>query len=100
MTTTTVPWDHLPLPVPGAGGYEVPRSSAGEHRSFPVDMPTDVVDHVPNDVVAAPTTYLVVPAPEVWALVELARSRPVVRRHLGTRASLEWHLEPPSSPIT
>jgi hypothetical protein len=101
VRTTTVPWDRLPPAVPGTAVSEVPRAAASaEHRSFPVDVPTDVVDRVPRDVVSVPGTYLWAPASEVWALVELARSRPVLRRHLGTRASLEWHVEPPSSPVS
>lgn len=95
------PWDRLPPAVPGAAALEVPRdATSAEHRSFPVDIPTDVVDRVPRDVVPVPATYLWAPAEEVCALVELARGRPVLRRHLGTRASLEWHVEPPSSPVS
>ena len=101
VTTTNVPWDDLPTPQPWDDA-RVLRTTEGTavHRSFPVDMPTDVLDHVPHGVVAVPLTYLALPADRLWALVDLGRSRPDLRRHFGTASSLEWHVDGPPSPIT
>jgi hypothetical protein len=101
VTTTTVPWDDLPAPQPWDDGRELRTPAATTvHRSWPVDMPTDVLDHVPHGVVAVPLTYLEMPAERLWALVDLGRSRPDLRRHFGTPSSLEWHVDGPPSPIS
>lgn len=101
VTTTTVRWDDLPTPQPWDDGRVLSATAAlTVHRSFPVDMPTDVLDHVPHGVVAVPMTYLALPADRLWALVELGQSRPDLRRHFGTPSSLEWHVDGPPSPIT
>ena len=101
VTTTTVPWDDLPEPAPWGDEHHVRATEhTTVHRSFPVDMPTDALDRAPDGVVAVPLSYLVLPADRLWALVELGRSRPDVRRHFGTPTSLQWHVDGPPSPVT
>lgn len=70
------------------------------HQEMALDMPVEVVDQVPDGVVAVPLPYLALPPDRLWALIDLGRSRPDVRRHFGTPSSLEWHVNGPPSPIT
>ncbi len=78
-----VPPLEAPLRFPRTNGVT-------ETRSFPVDIPTDVTDHVPADLVGVSAAYLALPAPEVLVLLDLYASQPHLREHLGTPRSLEW----------
>ena len=53
--------------------------------SFPVQVPTDVLDRTPAEVVEVPMPYLALRAPWVWAFVALVIRSPHLREHLGTR---------------
>lgn len=90
VRTTRLPWTALVVP-PLETPLRFPRGEGvTEARSFPVDIPTDVTDHVPPDVVGVSAAYLALPAAEVLTLLELYVSQPHLREHLGTRRSLEW----------
>lgn len=97
VTTTTIPWDEVEWArwAPQAALFERTPGTV-EHRSFPVDMPSDVVDQVPTGAVRTPLPYLALRLPELRALIDLGRTRPHLREHFGTPDVLGWHVEPPT----
>ena len=90
VRTTRLPWTGLVVP-PLEAPLRFPRTNGvTETRSFPVDIPTDVTDHVPADLVGVSAACLALPSPEVLVLLDLYASQPHLREHLGTPRSLEW----------
>lgn len=90
VRTTRLPWTEVVVP-PLEAPLRFPRTAGvTEARSFPVDVPTDVTDHVPADVVGVSAAYLALPASKVLSLLDLYASQPHLREHLGTTRSLEW----------